>query len=117
MVDAGVQIALGSDSPVTTMDPWRAVQYAVWHHNEGERLTVSQAFAAHSSAGYALAGRPGGAVTPGGPASYVAWDDPEDALAIDAEGLPDLAADPDLPLPVARLTVVDGHPTFDREGV
>ena len=116
MVDAGVRIALGSDSPVTTMDPWRAVQYAVWHHNEAERLAVGQAFEAHSRSGYDLAARAGGAIVEGGPASYVVWD-VEDDLPVTAEGLPDLAADPDLPLPIARLTVVDGHVTFDREGV
>lgn len=116
MVEAGVPIALGSDSPVTRMDPWQAVQYAVWHHNPDQRLTVEQAFAAHTTGGYQLAGRPGGGLEVGDPASYVVWDDPEADLPRTADGLPDLAAAPDRPLPAARLTVVEGHPTFDRAG-
>nr|WP_281497272.1 amidohydrolase family protein [Ornithinimicrobium sp. F0845] len=115
MVDAGVRIALGSDSPVTAIDPWQAVQYAVWHHNEDERLTVAQAVSAHTAGGYELAERPGGTLTVGAPASYVVWDLPADGPPAGADGLPDLAAEPDLPLPIARLTVVDGHLAFDRE--
>jgi len=115
MLEAGVRVALGSDSPVTTIDPWRAVQYAVWHHNEDERLTVAEAVAAHTSAGYELAGRPGGTLAVGGPASYVVWDLPADGPPAGGDGLPDLAAGPDLALPIARLTVVDGHLAFDRD--
>lgn len=117
MLDAGVPLALGSDSPVTRMDPWQAVQYAVWHHNPAQRLTVDEAMRAHTAGGYELAGRPGGSLTVGGAASYVVWDTPDGDLPVTASGLPDLAAESDLPLPVARLTVVDGHVTFDREGV
>ncbi|WP_109471336.1 amidohydrolase [Ornithinimicrobium cavernae] len=117
MLDAGVRVALGSDSPVTRIDPWRGVRYAVWHHNEEQRLTVAEAFEAHTVGGYALAGRPGGTLALGEPASYVVWDTPDGDLPHTEDGLPDLAAEPDLPLPVARLTVVDGHVTFDREGV
>ncbi|WP_114906427.1 amidohydrolase [Ornithinimicrobium murale] len=116
MRDAGVRLALGSDSPVTRMHPWQAVQYAVWHHNPDQRLTVAEAVHAHTVGGYELAGRPGGTLAVGGPASYVVWDAPDGDLPVGEAGLPDLAAAPDLPLPVARLTVVDGHVTFDREG-
>ncbi|USQ74796.1 amidohydrolase [Ornithinimicrobium cryptoxanthini] len=115
MVDAGVRLALGSDSPVTSMDPWQAVMYAVWHHNADQRLTVAEAFAAHTRGGYELAGRDGGTLTPGRAASYVVWDQDDD-LPRTGDGLPDLAADPQSPLPTARLTVVDGHVTFDRQG-
>ena len=116
MLDAGVHLALGSDSPVTRMDPWQAVQYAVWHHNPGQRLSVAEAVHAHTVGGYELAGRPGGTLAVGEPASYVVWDTPDGDLPTTWDGLPDLGAEPDLPLPVARLTVVDGHVTFDREG-
>lgn len=116
MLDAGVRLALGSDSPVTRMDPWQAVQYAVWHHNPDQRLSVGEAVEAHTVGGYDLAARPGGSLLVGGPASYAVWDTPDGDLPISVDGLPDLAAEPDLPLPVARLTVVDGHVTFDREG-
>lgn len=115
MVDAGVRLALGSDSPVTPMDPWQAVKYAVSHHNEDQRLTVAEAFEAHTRGGYELAGRDGGTLTPGRASSYVVWDQDDD-LPRTRDGLPDLAADPQSPLPTARLTVVDGHVTFDRQG-
>lgn len=115
MVDAGVPIALGSDSPITPLDPWGGVHAAVWHHNEAERLTVEEAFAAHTAAGFALAGRPGGTLAPGQPATYVVWDLPGDVPRTPS-GLPDLAADPTPVRPAARRTVVDGHPTFRREG-
>lgn len=115
MVDAGVSLALGSDSPVTPLDPWGSVRAAVSHHNPAQRLTVGEAFAAHTRGGYALAGRPGGTLAVGGPATYVVWDGtgPPDPTAYP---LPDLAADPGGPVPVARRTVVDGHVAFDREG-
>lgn len=115
MVDAGVRLALGSDSPVTPMDPWQAVRYAVWHHNADQRLTVAEAFEAHTRGGYELAGRDGGTVALDGAASYVVWDQDSD-LPCTSDGLPDLGADPEAALPTARLTVVDGHVTFDREG-
>ncbi|WP_165700090.1 amidohydrolase [Ornithinimicrobium ciconiae] len=116
MVEAGVPVALGSDSPVTTIDPWRAVQYAVWHHNEDERLSVAQAVRAHTRGGYELAGLPGGVLEVGAVASYAVWDAVEDGLPSTADGLPDLTLDEQMPLPVARLTLVDGHLTFDRHG-
>lgn len=117
MVTAGVRIAFGSDSPVTPMAPWRALQYAVWHHNPEQRLSMGEAFTAHTRAGYELARKPGGTLDLGSPASYVVWDDPDADVPRTPDGLPDLAAAPDLPLPTARLTVVDGHVSFDREGV
>jgi predicted amidohydrolase YtcJ len=114
MVDAGVRVALGSDSPVTPLDPWTAIQAAVLHHNEAERLTLAEAFHAHTRAGFELAGRDGGTLTPGRPASYVVWEVPAEAPTL-ADGLPDLSADA-APLPPSALrTVVDGYVAFDRD--
>ncbi len=115
LLDAGVSLAFGSDSPVTPLGPWAAVQAACWHHNPGQRLTVQEAFDAHTTGGYALAGQDGGRLQAGDPATYVLWDVP-DGQPLTPTGLPDLAARRDLPLPTARRTVVDGHPTFVREG-
>lgn len=114
MVDAGVQVALGSDSPVTPLDPWGGVRAAVAHHNPQQRLTVAQAFAAHTRGGYLLGGREGGTLTVGGAATYVIWDSPTTELT--PERLPALTGQPDEPLPTARRTVVEGHIAFDREG-
>lgn len=115
MLDAGVRLAFGSDSPVTPIDPWRQLQHAVWHHTPEQRLTVAEAFAAHTSAGYELAGLAPGGLASGDPAHLVVWDEPDGPLPTTDGGLPDLAAGPDLPLPTARLTLVGGHVTFDRE--
>jgi predicted amidohydrolase YtcJ len=116
MLDAGVHLALGSDSPVTPLDPWGGVRAAVWHHNQSERLTVAEAFGAHTAGGFELAGRAGGVLREGGPASYVVWDCRSAGLPTTEDGLPDLSLDQAAELPVALRTIVDGHPTFDRAG-
>ncbi len=114
MVDAGVHVAFGSDSPVTPLDPWGGVRAAVSHHNPGQRLTVSEAFTAHTAAGYELAGRPGGVIAAGQPATYVIWEDPMEGKRRWDGGLPDLSEAGD-PAPMAARTVVDGHVAFDRQ--
>lgn len=112
---AGVRLAFGSDSPITAMDPWVGVRAAVLHHAPEQRLDAMTAFAAHTRGGYELAGLPGGVLAPGALASYAVWQlDPAQPTTDD--GLPDLAAAPDLPPPAALRTVVDGHPCFIREG-
>ena len=120
MVDAGIRLALGSDSPVTPLGPWAAVRAAVLHHNPDQRLTPAEAFAAHTVAGHELAGRTGGHLRAGAPATYVVWDDGQPSrgpVPTDpTTGLPTALDDPDLPLPVARLTVVSGQVAHDREG-
>jgi hypothetical protein len=118
---AGVPLALGSDSPVTPLDPWGAVRAAVRHHTPSSRLSARAAFSAHTRGG--LAGRPGrrrrrpGA--PARPATFAVWDVPGRAGRAGARrpgpgwstdpragrlGLPDL----DAPDPVCRRTVVEG---------
>ncbi|MGB3830072.1 MAG: amidohydrolase family protein [Ornithinimicrobium sp.] len=114
MADAGVRLAFGSDSPVTALDPWAGVRAAVTHHNPAQRLRLDEAFAAHTSAGFHLAGRAGGFITAGAPATYVIWEDPSEGdRRWDDSGLPDLST-PDQPAPMALRTVVDGHVAFDR---
>lgn len=115
MVDAGVQVAFGSDSPVTPLDPWGGVRAATNHHNPAQRLTGEEAFEAHTAAGYRLAGREGGRLAPGQAATYVIWEDPLGTEHTwDDHGLPDLT-DPDAPAPIAGRTVVAGHIAFTRE--
>lgn len=114
-LDAGVPLALGSDSPVTPLDPWGTVRAACRHHNEAERLGVLEAFLAHTTGGYRLAGRPGGVLEIGGPADYVVWDLPDDRPA-GPQGLPDLGVADDVALPTARRTVVAGRTAYARDG-
>ncbi len=53
---AGVPIALGSDSPVTPLDPWGGIRAAVRHRTAGAGLDHRSAFAARDHR--RLAGRP-----------------------------------------------------------
>jgi predicted amidohydrolase YtcJ len=74
---AGVVLALGSDAPVTPVDPWAAVRAAVEHRTPASGLTPAQAIAAHTVGGYRAAGDRSplaGRLLPGAPASYAIWD-------------------------------------------
>ena len=125
MAAAGVVLALGSDSPVTGIDPWGAVRAAVAHRTPGSGLSARAAFSAHTRGGWRAARVDGaGDLLPGGPATFAVWDvpgelvvqSPDDRVAgwstdprAGVAGLPDLAA----PDPRCRATVVDGKTIFD----
>jgi predicted amidohydrolase YtcJ len=75
--DAGVALALGSDSPVTPLGPWAAVRAAVEHHTAGSGVAQDIALAAHTTGGHRAAGDPSpfaGRLVAGAPASYAVWD-------------------------------------------
>jgi predicted amidohydrolase YtcJ len=75
--EAGVVLALGSDAPVTPVDPWAAVRAAIEHRTPASALTAAQALAAHTVGGYRAAGDrspQAGRLLPGAPASYALWD-------------------------------------------
>jgi predicted amidohydrolase YtcJ len=76
-----VRLALGSDCPVTPVDPWGAVRAAVRHRTPGFGLSVDQAFEAHTSGGWFAAGSSGGTLAVGEPATFAVWD--RDGLALD----------------------------------
>ncbi|MGZ6825732.1 MAG: amidohydrolase [Mycobacteriales bacterium] len=123
---AGVALALGSDSPVTPLDPWGAVRAAVRHRTPGSGLSARAAFAAHTRGGRRAARQDDlGELVPGAPATFAVWEvpgelvvqTPDDRVAgwsTDARagvsGLPDL----DGPDPVCLQTVVRGRTTFER---
>jgi predicted amidohydrolase YtcJ len=123
---AGVALALGSDAPVTPLDPWGTIRAAAWHHNADQRMSVRAAFAAHTRGGWRAAGRDDhGVLAPGAPATYAVWrvDDlvvqaPDERIAAwstdpraGVPGLPDLG--PASSDPVCLRTVVRGSPIFD----
>jgi predicted amidohydrolase YtcJ len=126
---AGVVLAFGSDSPVTPLGPWAAVQAATRHHEEAERLTVRAAFNAHTRGGHrARRDDSGGVLAPGADATYVVWDvpgeltvqTPDDRVAgwstdprAGVPVLPDL--DPGSPLPTCVRTVVRGTTVYNAE--
>ena len=108
MAGVGVALAFGSDSPVTPLDPWGSVRAAFNHRNATQRLTVRQAFAAHTRGGWRAVHRDGdGVLAPGAPATLAVWDGAGDLH----RGLPALTEGPDgapPPKPTCRLTVLRG---------
>jgi predicted amidohydrolase YtcJ len=110
MAAAGVVLALGSDAPVTPLDPWGTVRAAVRHQSPGQAIDVAAAFAAHTRGGWQAAKvDDGGVLRVGAPATFVAWYGAPGGPA----ALPALA--PDDPLPEALRTVVRGSAVFDRQ--
>lgn len=102
--EAGIPLAFGSDSPVTPLDPWLAVQAAVHHRRRGQGLSPDTAFRAHTRGGWAAARiDDAGELLPGQRATYAVWDTP---------AFPDLA--PGSHLPRCRRTVVDGRTIHDE---
>lgn len=124
---AGVPLAFGSDSPVTPLDPWRAVQAAAYPSHPGAAVSPRAAFTAHSRGGWRAARADGdgsGVLAPGAPATFAVWQ--AGPVAVDAPdermtrwstdpraaipGLPDLA--PGATLPRCLQTVLRGRTIF-----
>lgn len=112
---ARTPLALGSDSPVTPVDPWGAVRAAVHPHVQQHALTARAALAAHCRGGWwaAWADRDGsGMLAPGTPASYAVFETTATTeSAGDPLGLPDLT--PGRPLPRCLRTVLRGRQLYD----
>jgi predicted amidohydrolase YtcJ len=104
LASCGVELAFGSDSPVTPLDPWGAVRAAVHHHTPAERLPLAAAIEAHTRAGW-RAGRvdDSGVLEPGRAATFAVWDD--------TGGL--LAGDPAAAAPTCLRTVVRGETIYE----
>ncbi|MEU1376591.1 amidohydrolase [Streptomyces triculaminicus] len=127
MLRAGVPLALGSDSPVTPLDPWGTVRAAAFHRTPEHRISVRAAFTAHTRGGWRAIGRDdAGVLVPGAPADYAVWEAgdlvvqvPDNRVAnwstdprSGTPGLPDLT--PGAPLPVCLRTVVGGRTVHAR---
>ncbi|WGW13616.1 amidohydrolase [Saxibacter everestensis] len=125
MIGSGVPLALGSDCPVTPLDPWGSIRAAVFHSSPAERISARAAFTAHTRGGWRAAGEHGkGVIAPGQPASFAVWaagdlivqaaDDRLASWSTDPRsgtpGLPDLS-DPHF-RPRCLLTVRDGVTLF-----
>ncbi|MGV9435474.1 amidohydrolase family protein, partial [Nocardia sp. NPDC003648] len=123
MAAAGISLAIGSDAPVTTLNPWEQVRAAVQHRTPGHGLSPRAAFAAATRGAWRAGGvRDGmaGTLVPGAPASYAVWDAGELVVAAAADtvqrwstdprsrvpGLPRL--DPGADLPTCLRTVHNG---------
>jgi predicted amidohydrolase YtcJ len=115
LADAGVELVLGSDAPVTPLDPWGGVRAAVHHRTPGRGITVGQALAAHTrTAHLAVGDLASGSLVPGAPATYAVWAD----LPLGKDGMPDLL-DPDHRPTCLRTASRGGilHDTGDLEEV
>jgi predicted amidohydrolase YtcJ len=90
LAEAGVPLAFGSDAPVTELGPWAAVRAAIRPHDPSAGIPAEDAFAAHTVAGWLVAGRPdAGTLAPGSVATFAVWDAVGYAAGRDAS-LPDL---------------------------
>ncbi|MCB0925782.1 MAG: amidohydrolase family protein, partial [Mycobacterium sp.] len=124
LASAGVPLAFGSDTPVTSMNPWEWVRAAAHHQTPGSAISPRAAFAAATRGAWRAGGvRDGlhGTLVPGAPASYAVWDTDELAVSAPADSvqrwstdprsrvpaLPRL--DPGSPLPRCRRTVHRGN--------
>ncbi|WP_250150225.1 amidohydrolase [Mycolicibacter acidiphilus] len=77
LASEGVPLAFGSDTPVTSLDPWLTVRAAARHRTPGSAISMRAAFAASTRAGWRAAGVDdgiSGTLVPGAPASYAVWE-------------------------------------------
>ncbi|NLU69307.1 amidohydrolase [Streptomyces sp. HNM0574] len=124
---AGVPLAMGSDSPVTPLDPWGTIRAAAFHRTPEHRISVRGAFTAHTRGGWRAVGRDdAGVLVPGAPADYAVWQTgalvvqtPDTRVAnwstdprSGTPGLPELT--PGAQLPLCLRTVVAGRTVFER---
>ena len=88
MVERGVELGVGSDAPVTALDPWLSVAALEEHHEPRQRLSRADAIALHTAGSARLAHQEEkkGALEPGMHADLAAYEvDPFDVPAV--EGL------------------------------
>src|SRR5215211_524477 len=104
---AGVQLAFGTDSPVTPIAGWETVRAAARHWQQTERLSVAEAFAAATMGGR-RAGRvdQAGLLRAGWRADLAVWESEGGSASATVE-LPRLAYGD--PLPSCWATVVAGR--------
>lgn len=122
LASSGVPLALGSDAPVTSMNPWVSVRAAIRHQTPGSALSARAAFAAATRGAWRAGGvRDGvtGTLVPGAPASYAVWDVPGGAegleIAAPADGVQRWSTEPGSRVPaLPRLHPDDPLPTCVR---
>ena len=105
LLHADVPLALGSDAPVTPMDPWGGVHAAVDHRTPGSGLRPFDAFDAATHGGWyaARAEHPAGPLAVGAPAFLALWATGSTLSTVLAERA----------RPECRLLLVEGEPIGD----
>ncbi|WP_043445372.1 amidohydrolase [Arthrobacter sp. L77] len=129
LLSAGVLVALGSDSPVTPLDPWASVRACLRHSNASENISARAAFIAHTRASWRLAGRSPmmGQLAPGTPASFAVWKVDELMVQTPDNRVQSWSTDPRAGTPLLPAldtenapecleTVHDGHRLYAAEG-
>ena len=123
LASQGVPLAFGSDSPVTSMNPWETVRAAALHQTPASAISMRASFAAATRGAWRAGGvRDGvtGTIVPGAPASYAVWETDELEIAAPDNAVQRWSTDPrsrvpalprlraDDPLPRCRQTVHRG---------
>ncbi|KUI22344.1 amidohydrolase [Mycobacterium sp. GA-2829] len=118
LASQGVPMAFGSDSPVTSMNPWSSVRAASAHHTPGSAISLRAAFAAATRGAWRAAGvRDGvtGTLVPGAPASYAIWEADDFAVSAPADSVQRWSTDPRSRVPaLPRLEAGDPLPRCRR---
>jgi predicted amidohydrolase YtcJ len=103
--DAGVPLALGSDAPVTPLDPWGGVHAAVDHRTPGAGLRPFDAYDAATHGGWyaTRSEHPEGPLAVGAPAALALWETADTLSGVLASRA----------RPSCRLLLVAGEPIGD----
>jgi predicted amidohydrolase YtcJ len=86
MLERGLEMGAGSDSPITALDPMRSIAACEGHHDPAQRLTRFEAIRLHTVGGARLGHQEDkkGALAPGMHADFAAFDeDPLEASTLD----------------------------------
>lgn len=114
LASAGVPLAFGSDSPVTSMNPWSWVRAASRHQTPGSAISPRAAFIAATRGAWRAGGvRDGitGTLVPGAPASYAVWDTDDLDVTAPADSVQRWSTDPRSRVPaLPRLEAGDALP-------
>ncbi|WP_156687893.1 amidohydrolase [Mycobacterium sp. Marseille-P9652] len=114
LASQGVPLALGSDTPVTGLEPWASVRAAVHHRTPGSGISPRAAFAAATRGGWRAAGirdETAGTLVPGAVASYAVWDVGELEVSAPPDGVQRWSTDPRSRVPaLPRLGPTDPLP-------
>jgi predicted amidohydrolase YtcJ len=114
LASQGVPLAFGSDTPVTSINPWETVRAATNHQTTGSSVSARAAFSAATRGAWRAGGvRDGvtGTLVAGAVASYAVWEPAELEVAAPADGVARWSTDPRSRVPaLPRLGAADPLP-------